>query len=472
MRKDELRKISLAFLGWWISLLCYPAMTIQVTGTPQLTPMLDSIYIAGTFNSWNPADDNFRLEHVSDVWTIDIEGTEGESIEFKFTRGVDWLTVEGNELGGVITDRTAIFHDGTTQSYVIAGWEDLPGTHTVTDRVRILDMDFAIPQLSRTRRIWICLPAGYETSNALYSVIYMHDGQNLFDNATSFAGEWSVDEALATGAIPDCGNTIVVGIDNGSSHRLDEYSPWVNAEYDEGGEGDLYTQFIVETLKPYVDANFSTMHDREHTAIAGSSLGALISVYMIAKHNDVFSKAGLFSPAYWFNPEIFQFVEDNPLPADSRIYSVCGDQESTDMVPDMNTMHNTILDGGVPFTNLSYMVQAGGQHNEYYWAQQFPDAYHFLFDCSTLVNALGNGHSIKAYPNPAHDTITLEMNKGVLTYIFILDSEGKKVLRESMTSKKTIDISGLARGSYVVRCSYMPEHTSTVMIGSFMFIKE
>jgi metallo-beta-lactamase class B len=143
---------------------------------------------------------------------------------------------------------------------------------TATASVSILDTAFAMPQLERTRRIWLYLPPGYAASTRRYPVLYMHDGQNLFDAATSFAGEWGVDETLdSLHALGDPG-VIVVGIDNGRMKRMDEYTPWHNTRYG-GGEGDAYVDFLTQTLKPYVDAHYRTLAERVHTGVAGSSMG-------------------------------------------------------------------------------------------------------------------------------------------------------------------------------------------------------
>jgi predicted alpha/beta superfamily hydrolase len=128
-----------------------------------------------------------------------------------------------------------------------------------------MDENFFMPQLNRSRRIWLYLPPAYETSGLSYPVMYMHDGQNLFDVLTAYSGEWEVDEALNTLASQGHKVPIVVGIDNGGTNRIGEYTPWSNPDYG-GGDGDLYIRFIVETLKPYIDQHYRTLSDRSNTA--------------------------------------------------------------------------------------------------------------------------------------------------------------------------------------------------------------
>ena len=203
----------------------------------------------------------------------------------------------------------------------ILGWEDLGSSNsTAADNVSVLDEDFYIPQLDRYRRIWIYLPPDYEDNpDQHYRVLYMHDGQNVFDESTSFAGEWEVDESLNDLFLDGDKGCIVVAIDNGADLRINEYSPWYNATYQAGGEGEAYVDFIVETLKPYIDSNFRTLPDRQHTGIMGSSLGGLISHYAMVEHPEVFGKVGVFSPAYWFNPEIYDHTAQNPIAEDTRL---------------------------------------------------------------------------------------------------------------------------------------------------------
>ena len=141
------------------------------------------------------------------------------------------------------------------------------GIGTTRTLSSILSDAFDMPQLGRARRVWLYLPPDYESNpERRYPVLYMHDGQNVFDEATSYAGEWGVDETLdamhAAGEL----SVIVVAVDHGVERRFDEYSPWNNAQYG-GGEGDEYVDFLVETLKPYVDAHYRTLPDRANARV-------------------------------------------------------------------------------------------------------------------------------------------------------------------------------------------------------------
>ncbi len=428
-------------------------MTIRVISTPQLTPLFDDIYIAGSFNDWAGGDENYKLTQDNQGWIISLTGTEGENIGFKFTRGA-WESVEGNASGAFIQDRSLTYQNGQTVELNIAGWEDIAGNHTVTPHVRILDSDFFMPQLNRNRRIWITLPTDYATNETSYPVVYMHDGQNVFDAATSFAGEWRVDEAMALPSMSGCKQTIFVAIDNGGSLRIDELSPWPNSEYNAGGEGDEYVDFIVETLKPFIDEHFRTLPQRDHTTITGSSLGGLISMYAIAKHNNVFSKAGVFSPAFWFNPEIFDYVEANPLSSDSKVYFVCGTNESASMVPMMQQMRDLLFSSDVPQGNVGYLAVTGGQHNENFWANQFPVGHHFLAACETVGIEARSKASVKFFPNPMNDSLQIEFSSAQGNKVSIYDGKGKLVLTHNMNKGNVINVAKLSAGTYQARVDY------------------
>ena len=297
-----------------LMILGFLAMEAQVTfiidSLPAYTPPEDELYIAGSFNGWNPGDINNKLDTNDEgLWEITLDGfSDGLTIDFKFTRG-DWSKVEKGPNGEEINNREFTFGNGDTVNLIIYNWADQNGGQsTAAENVIIMDEEFEMPQLNRFRRIWLYLPPDYDQSSNEYPVLYMHDGQNLFDQFTSFAGEWEIDETLNRLVDQGYKVPIVVGIDNGGIYRIDELTPWNNPDYG-GGQGDEYMAFIVETLKPFIDENYRTLSDRENTGIMGSSLGGLISTYGALKYQNIFSKSGPFSPAYWINNDsIWNFI--------------------------------------------------------------------------------------------------------------------------------------------------------------------
>lgn len=255
---------------------------------------------------------------------------------------------------------------------------------TAQPNVHIL-APLVMPGLDRTRTIRLYLPPGYETSHEHYPVLYMHDGQNLFDAATAYAGEWNVDETLNELAQTKGLKLIVVGIDNGEKLRVNELNPWDNARFGKG-EGAQYTRFIVDVVKPYIDAHYRTKPDRANTAIMGSSMGGLISHYAIATYPKVFSKAGIFSPAYWLAPAIFDDPAERKFARGTKLYFYAGGREGENAMPglgemevNMKRMVDSIRTAGFPSRNLVVEVNPEAQHNEAAWRTEFPKAVTWLF---------------------------------------------------------------------------------------------
>ncbi len=241
---------------------------------------------------------------------------------------------------------------------------------TASKQVSTFTME--VPQLKTTRKIWLYLPIGYETSAKKYPVIYMHDAQNLFDKKTSFAGEWNVDEKLDSLKT----QAIVVGIENGGEKRIDELTPYKNAKYG-GGETDKYLEFIVKTLKPEIDKKYRTKPNTKNTAIIGSSLGGLTSYYAVIKYPEVFGKAGVFSPAFWINRTEIHDLTTNSKKIKAKIYFLCGDSEGDDdsIVKDLNSIELLLNTNRCSCLHLNKkVIVKGGHHNEKLWRDSFDDA--------------------------------------------------------------------------------------------------
>lgn len=249
---------------------------------------------------------------------------------------------------------------------------------TATPNVKVLDRTFKIQELDRTRKVRIYLPPGYEGGAESYPVLYMHDAQNLFDDVTSFVGEWGVDENLNDLSKAENLNLIVVGIDNGQEHRNTELTPWENERLGKP-EGEAYVRFLVEVIKPYIDQHYRTKPDRVNTAVMGSSLGGLISHYAIYKYPEVFSKAGIFSPSYWVSEKVYGFTRKNPVPKDSRLYLLVGEKEGPMMYEPMDQMYEFIKEQGHPEENISAKTNPDGEHNERFWRGEFSEAVKWLF---------------------------------------------------------------------------------------------
>ncbi len=384
-----------AWLCWlvaWLSPTAWAQTTLRIApGSAVLSGQ--KIYVAGSFNDWNPAAPGYVLAPQPDgACQLTLPATVRGHQEFKFTRG-SWATGEADANFQAVPNHQADFGTApTTITLQVAAWTDqrpggptpplLPKPHTAAPNVRILSDSFRLPQLGgRRRRIWLYLPPDYTTSKRRYPVLYLHDGQNIFDEATAYAGEWAVDKTLnelaASGQDPT--GCVVVAIDNGGELRLDEYSPWVNERLKKGGEGSQYVDFLVRTLKPYIDQHYRTRPDPAHTAIMGSSMGGLISLYAGLKYPLVFGRVGVFSPAFWFAKDsVLAFVRRRrPAPL-SRFYFVAGPAEGPTVVPQMAEVRDALLARGLKPSHVAFATPADGQHAEWFWRREFGPAYRWL----------------------------------------------------------------------------------------------
>ncbi|MEI6747903.1 MAG: alpha/beta hydrolase-fold protein [Bacteroidales bacterium] len=453
MKKQQL--LTVIFLGL-IASSSLAQVTFIIDQVPAYTPVQDSLYIAGDFNGWNPGDTEYVLhKNEQSKWEITLAAQPDlTSISFKFTRG-SWATVEKGASGEEIPNRAFTYGNGDVVHIIIYNWADNGGGgSTAATNVIVMSTDFFIPQLNRNRRIWLYFPPDYETSGLNYPVLYMHDGQNLFDAFTSFAGEWEVDETLNSLATQGYQVPMVVGIDNGGTDRIGEYTPWLNSQYG-GGDGEKYMQFIVETLKPYIDEHYRTLPGRGNTALMGSSLGGLISHYGSLAYQDVFSKTGLFSPSYWFSDSIWAFTRQTGKQENMKFYQLCGSLEGSEMTNGMQRMNDSLKSIGFPQNDIFNKVIAGGQHNEQLWRETFGEAYLWLFnDYATAIEELEVNGKIIIYPNPVNDIITLrDTGNNVYDSIVIIDSKGQEVKSFFQNKNNAIDIGSLEAGNYLLKCT-------------------
>jgi predicted alpha/beta superfamily hydrolase len=300
--------------------------------------------------------------------------------------------------------------------------QPLPGPLAAAGAVatsRVETFRIAMPELGgRQRTIRVYLPAGYGSGALSFPVLYLQDGQQLFSPGPF--GDWLVDETMdSLVGRARSGGMIVVGIDNGEQHRWDEYGPWVNRSMHEwfdpryapaaaGGQGAAYLAFLAGTLKPEIDRRYRTLADREHTGIGGSSMGGLIALYAGLSRPDVFTKVMAMSPAVWFaegggpwlsgNRLLADLRARRPLPRDVRFYVDVGTNErSRDVDPDVvdgrgapvsypraylegsQAVVDALRAGGVPDSNLRFVVDTGAVHHERAWARRLPGAVTWLY---------------------------------------------------------------------------------------------
>lgn len=241
----------------------------------------------------------------------------------------------------------------------------------VTHFPELMKPDFS----NKKRGIWVYTPPNYNVASAArYPVLYMHDGQNLFDARTSYAGEWGIDEVMDSLIKKGINPSIVVGIDNGAD-RIREYNPSDNDKYGTS-LADGYLNFIIEQLKPYIDSTYKTKPDAANTMIAGSSLGGLVSYYAAVKYQNVFGKAGFFSSSFWIDSTLTELQPEQKFSTTNKYFFYMGEKEGQDNI-DFNEQFATnmaLMGNAIIF---SYTLPSG-EHNENFWGSTFPIFYKWM----------------------------------------------------------------------------------------------
>jgi predicted alpha/beta superfamily hydrolase len=373
-----MKKIIIVFSFSFLGFHAFSQYTLRLVITDAATRKLDEFYVAGNFNDWKPGETDYKLKPLGTRREITLRNLAAGHYKFKFTRG-NWDKVETTAKGEDIQDREIDLQNDTSINISIAGWKDdfpvKPKLNTASAQVHIMDTAFFMPQLNRYRRIWIYLPKDYaQNSKKYYSVLYMQDGQNLFNEQTAPFGEWGVDECLDTLEQQTSSACIVVGIDN-SDKRMTEYNPYDEDKYGKG-EGKQYVDFLAQTLKPFIDAKYRTIKDARHTSVAGSSMGGLISLYALMQYPQVFGSAGVFSPALWLVPQMNDDLQKTKLSTAPRFYFYAGGKESETMVNDMRRTEAIINRKNC--CNITEYISPTGEHNETYWRKYFPGFYKWL----------------------------------------------------------------------------------------------
>jgi predicted alpha/beta superfamily hydrolase len=352
-------------------------VTLRIKSLPSYHKQGDPVFLAGSFNNWNPGQKEARFERSAESgYALTLMAPKGKH-EYKVTRG-SWDQSEAGANGAPSPNRVADISSDTTIEIAVEHWTDhfpkKEKVSTASKNVHVIDKAFYMPQLNRYRRVWIYLPRDYTTARKKYPVIYMHDGQNVFDDSSSFSGEWGVDEFLDS--MPTNQQAIVVAVDNGGTTRINEYSPQDMQKHGKG-EGDQYVDFIVHTLRPYINRHYRTLRDAKYTHIAGSSMGGLISFYAHLKYPKVFGGSGVFSPAFWIAPGVKDIAAKRARKVKGKIYFFAGQQEGEQMVPDMLAMLDVMNQKSK--ATITTVVRAEGKHSESTWRQEFPLFYKWLF---------------------------------------------------------------------------------------------
>lgn len=254
--------------------------------------------------------------------------------------------------------------------------------HTLTGDIRTHE-GFHSAYLEHDRTIIVYLPPGYDAAAAArYPVLYLHDGQNIFDRATSIGEEWRVDEtAQAMIMAGEIEPIIVVGIYNTGEHRIDEYAPTLREDKGGGGHADAYGRMLLMELKPFIDRTYNTLPGARNTAIGGSSLGGLLTLHLGLRHPTAFGKLAALSPSIWWDDRVIvRAVEELPGKLAERVWLDAGTNEGPEVIDDARVLRDALVaKGWVEGDDLMYVEAEGAEHNEASWAARVSAVLRFLF---------------------------------------------------------------------------------------------
>lgn len=250
-----------------------------------------------------------------------------------------------------------------------------PNKRPETSGQILLHHDFFMPQLQRHRSIRVLLPRNYwKDPERRFPVVYLQDGQNLFDPRTAAFRHWRLETFMQRQPLRR--QAILVGIDHGGIDRLHEYAPFRRGK--NGGQGDLYLQFIEHTLKPFIDHQYRTWPHREATGMVGASMGGLIAFYAGLRYSHVFGKIGALSPSFWYNPGVFnEAAHQGEHP--SKIYLAASKTEMPGMYNALERAYRTLKSSGRPDEQFRVVARDRGRHSETFWAREFKPMYEWLF---------------------------------------------------------------------------------------------
>jgi predicted alpha/beta superfamily hydrolase len=256
--------------------------------------------------------------------------------------------------------------------------------HTLTGDFRT-HSKFHSKFLATDRDVLVYLPPGYERETKRhYPVLYLHDGQNLFDGATSFilGQDWRFDETaqslIESKAIEP---VIIVGVYNTGRERVEEYTPSADPKFKVGGKAELYGRLLVEELKSFIDAHYRTKADAQNTGLGGSSLGGLVTMYLGLRYPQVYGKLAVVSPSVWWDSRrILRDVASFGPNPHARIWLDMGTDEGANAAADARRLRDVLVSKGWKLdADLKYFEAQGAKHTETAWAERVDPLLRFLF---------------------------------------------------------------------------------------------
>ena len=344
-----------------------------------IAPRCDAkvVYCSGSFNEWNTSSGVVELTRSAPGYYKGKTEWPAGVTEYKYHLG-DWTGEELDEWGSTRDNRVHVSGEHVRDHVPQFERDGLFYDEHYLPRIEPLPTNLPVPAPFATRRVAALLPADYDRSGRRYPVLYLQDGQNLFDEFAPY-GNWGLDKRLAWLAERGCGDFIVVAIDHAEDKRISEYSSPEKTRLAPGAV-DSYGKFLVEHLKPLIDRTYRTQPGREATAIGGSSMGALASMYVTMAHPGVFGKAMLLSPSIWVDQDL---ADDWPNHAhgDTRVYLYGGMEETKGSAATFARLAEAIRRASTkrrPIHLRSYFLPSG-RHDEATWGRVFPRAAAFLF---------------------------------------------------------------------------------------------
>ena len=358
---------------------------------PAATPGDAKLYLGGdakALGAWK-ADGVEMTRGADGVYGARVALPADQEIQYKVTRG-SWDSVEKNADGSEMANRTFRPTKDSTVEIEVAAWADQVGQpkHTRSGDIRE-DKKFASKNLGNDRTVLVWLPPGYDANaQQRYDVLYMHDGQNVFDDSTSFAGEWGADETAGKLIEQKRIRPIIIVAIANTNRRMDEYTMSRDDRRDAGGDGAKYIKFVVEEVKPFIDKTYRTKTARESTGVAGSSLGATISLEIARAYPDKFGLVGAMSPAVgWNDSEMLKRFETGDVAwmKGKKIWIDIGTDEGNGadkqaLVDSVRRFEPLLKRGGLrDGTDYQFKVIDGAKHNEQAWRSRFDAVLMFLF---------------------------------------------------------------------------------------------
>jgi predicted alpha/beta superfamily hydrolase len=350
----------------------------------------EKLFLAGNIEAlgkWKP--NGVALQRtIEGKFQVELEIAEGTTIEFKVTRG-SWDTVEVSGKGLDIANRRSIIRregekDSQTIEVMVEGWKEAKAmVSTITGDLR-KHGDFPSKFLRQSRDVYVWLPPNYDSSGIRYPVLYLQDGQNLFDQATAaFGVEWEADESATRLLVEnEISPLIIVGVGN-SRDRIAEYTMSVDPRLKDGGKGSEYIRFLSEELKPFIDSQYRSIPERRATAIGGSSLGGLIALHACMVRPDTFGGCIAISPSLHWNEEsmLEELSGDSRWPAESWAWMSMGREEGStpekqrDNIARAERLQGILL-GQVGTRQVLLQIFDGefAKHHERSWQRHFSEA--------------------------------------------------------------------------------------------------